>query len=204
MNNDENDALPMRDSEKTKHLFEPVVDLQEAVCWVAHSNFAGSDLGPRPLFEFIKDSEPLERQFFESRGREQLALDLLWHHAESGQIRMFGRKASLVCDTSLPLEESHWGEPGNEPEPIAPDFIASATWSEDDGGRIDGDTVSYADLTVHHGNLLKSFPSRGLTGPDRAADTLRRRVFDAMNEAPARSANSLASIETNVGSGSPS
>jgi hypothetical protein len=190
-----NDDIPILYPAEGKYLLESVVDLQEAVQWIAHGNFAGFSLGPRILLQFAKDNESLDRVFFETHGREQLALDLLLHHAEVGEVRMFGRKATLVGNESFPNEDTHWGGAADTPEPIPSEFISSASWSEDDGGSIDDGSIRYVDLTVHHGDLLKSFPARGSSAFDKGADPIRNQFAEAMGDKP-KSSNSLASVET--------
>ncbi|MSP49782.1 MAG: hypothetical protein EXQ95_10715 [Alphaproteobacteria bacterium] len=134
-------------------LLTQVVDIREAINWIAHGNFAGSSFGPRLLFEFSGTNEILENEGLEDLGREQLAFDLLWNRAESGDIKLYGKRAGLTGDAKKP-ESRYWDKPQNDPEPIPPEVLTSADWTEDDQGGIQAEEVSYWGIAVDHADLL--------------------------------------------------
>ena len=175
--------------------FTQVVDIKEAINWIAHENFAGPSLGPRLLFEFSDSSETLAAQGYEDLGREQLAFDLLWNRAELGSVKMYGRKALFIRNEQFPDRE-HWDKPARESELVPPEVLASASWTEDDEGAIEGEGVSYWGVTVDYDDLLTWFPSRGTSGPDRPVEEIRSRVIEATQSPSSRRPNAVASTES--------
>jgi hypothetical protein len=182
-----------------------VITFQEAIYWIAHANFAGTCLGVRSLIEFCNTDHSFECHSFEVSGREQLAFDLLWVRMERGEVRVFGRKAELVQDeekAELVQDEEgdpvpmHWGEPRRDPEPIPPELIAAASWTEDEYGGIEGELASYWGVTVHHDDLMRWFPARGPVGQEKAASGLRNRLFEAAGHHPPAQGRSTASTES--------
>jgi hypothetical protein len=167
-------------------LFEKVLDIREAVSWIAFGNFAGLGQGPRVLLEFSKYGESLERSSFGEAGR-LMAFDLLWHRAELGEIRLFGRQASAVWG-NLGDEKEGWGERADVPEPITSETLASASWTDDDGGGLEADAVSYWGVTVHYDDLMKCFPLEATSASETAAD--------AATGEPRHGARSVVSVET--------
>jgi hypothetical protein len=177
------------------HLFIKVVVLQEAINWIAHSNFSGPSFGMRSLFELCETSEGLDAQIHEDWGRENLAFDLLWGRAERGEIRIYGRKAGLEQHGEGD-DAQCWGKSANEPEPIPPELLATAAWTEDDGGGIEAEFASYWRLSVHHDDLMRWFPIRGPSGQDKAAVGLRNHMFEAAGHHSPQRGRALASTES--------
>lgn len=177
-------------------MFCQVVDIKEAINWVAHGNFAGAFLGPRFLLEFSGSNETIEREAFEDLGRQNLAFELIWDRAESGDIKLYGRKAKLVVSKRDP-KCRHWDYPEEYPEPIPIEVLSDGSWTEDEGGAIEGEDISYWGVTVDHADLLNCFPSGDQRGPGREVDKVLRGVIDvAQSSAPERNAGALASVET--------
>ena len=176
-------------------LFTQVVDIREAINWIAHENFGGPSLGPRMLLEFSDPDESLTALGHEDYGREQLAFDLLWNRAELGAIKMYGRKALFIKNDEFPDRE-HWEKPERLSELVPPEVLAEASWTDDEGGAIEGEGVSYWGVTVDYADLLTWFPSRGVSGPDRPLEELRSRVVEATQSSATRRSGAVASTET--------
>ncbi len=176
-------------------LFTQALDIYGAINWIAFQDFAGPSHGPGLLYEFSDPSEIVTVRAHENSGREQLAFDLLWHQAESGSIKMYGRKALFIKNEQFPDQE-HWDKPARMPELVPPAVLATASWTDDGEGGIEGEDVSYWGVAVDYADLLTWFPKRGTGGPTRPLEEIRRRALEASQSLSSRRPNALASTES--------
>ncbi len=135
---------------------------------------------------------------------------------ETGGARATGFLASfgpMMNDHSVPAENDfshlftkerageddanwYWGEPAKEQEPISHELLATMSWTEDDGGGIEGELICYRTICIHHDDLMTWFPARGPGQEEQAASSFRNGIFEAAGHHSAHQGRSLASIES--------
>jgi hypothetical protein len=136
-----------------------VVGFYEAINWIAYGNFAEAAWGPQMLHSFFDGGASSDIFATEALAKEDLAADLLLDRVARGDVRFFGRKAILETGDDYDV----WSKPAKEPEIVPREVLASGSWTDDDGGGVCAEDVSYWGVAVHYDDLMRWFPDRNGT-----------------------------------------